>query len=93
MYVSQSYSGNFRQIFLGNVFIFKYALYNQDFISEQENVHMAKHMVVDMKANLILIFRLSREILQPLYEVARLNSKKKKSLCLIWRKGLKKLPL
>ena len=44
-------------------------------ISEQENVHMAKHMVVDMKANLIQIFRLSREILQPLYEVARLNSR------------------
>jgi hypothetical protein len=44
-------------------------------ISEQENVHMAKHMVVDMKAFLIQIFRLSREILQPLYEVARLNSK------------------
>ena len=30
-------------------------------ISEQENVHMAKHMVVDMKANLIQIFRPSRE--------------------------------
>ena len=44
-------------------------------ISERENVHTAKHMVVDMKANLIQIFRLSREILQPLYEVARLNSK------------------
>jgi hypothetical protein len=44
-------------------------------ISERDNVHTAKHMVVDMKANLIQIFRLSREILQPLYEVARLNSK------------------
>ena len=44
-------------------------------ISERDNVHTAKHMVVDMKADLIRIFRISREILQPLYEVARLNSK------------------
>jgi len=44
-------------------------------ISERDNVHTAKHMVVDMKAGLIRIFRISREILQPLYEVARLNSK------------------
>ncbi len=43
-------------------------------ISERENIHIAKHMIIDMQVNLIENFKISRELLQPLYEIARLNS-------------------
>jgi len=52
-------------------------------ISERENIRRAKHMIVDMKANLIETFSLSRALLQPLYEIARLNSKVTSSTSII----------
>ncbi|WP_300460115.1 hypothetical protein [Desulfobacula sp.] len=44
-------------------------------ITEPENIHIAKQMIIDMRVNIIERFKMSREILQPLYEIARLNSR------------------
>lgn len=44
-------------------------------ITERENIHIAKQMIIDMRVNLIDSFKMSRELLQPLYEIARLNSR------------------
>lgn len=44
-------------------------------ITERENIHIAKQMIIDMRVNIIESFKMSRELLQPLYEIARLNSK------------------
>jgi hypothetical protein len=44
-------------------------------ITERENIHIAKQMIIDMRVNIIEQFKMSRELLQPLYEIARLNSK------------------
>jgi hypothetical protein len=43
--------------------------------SERENIHVAKQMLIDMRVLIINNFKISRELLQPLYEIARLNSK------------------
>lgn len=42
---------------------------------EQGNIHIAKQMLIDMRMTVLNRFKLSRELLQPLYEIARLNSR------------------
>ncbi|ACN17072.1 conserved hypothetical protein [Desulforapulum autotrophicum HRM2] len=42
---------------------------------ERDKIHIAKQMLIDMRMTVLGRFKLSRELLQPLYEVARLNSR------------------
>ncbi len=42
---------------------------------ERDKIHISKQMLIDMRMTVLKRFKLSRELLQPLYEIARLNSR------------------